>query len=284
MNRVVRWIAAGVAVVAAAALLAVGGIYVVSERVIVATYPLPPSSFHASTGAEAVARGKRLASAFGCADCHMSNLQGGYLDFAGYKSRNLTRLAKSFSDADFDRAVRAGIRPDGTSVAGEMPSDAYRYMPDADFADIVAYIRSLPASGEDIPTPSYDLAARWRFVTGKDHTDQFYFALKPALDLGPAHAKGRILAMTACGECHVTTLTGATQVFAEGVTPPDLSLVASYSRVDFLHFMHTGKAAGNRELTLMSDMARLRFSHFTDAELGDIYDYLAARGHKLNGG
>ncbi|HEY3778953.1 MAG TPA: hypothetical protein VGL35_12940 [Rhizomicrobium sp.] len=45
--------------------------------------------------------------------------------------------------------------------------------------------------------------------------------------------------------------------------------------------MRTGKAAGNRELRLMSVEARLRFSHFTDDEVNDLYSYLAARGRKL---
>jgi len=45
----------------------------------------------------------------------------------------------------------------------------------------------------------------------------------------------------------------------------------------------TGKAAGNRELPLMSTVARVRFRHFSDGELNAIYDYLAARGRKLTG-
>ena len=59
--------------------------------------------------------------------------------------------------------------------------------------------------------------------------------------------------------------------------------MASYDRGDFLKFMHTGKAAGNRELHMMSTVARVRMSKLTDAELNALYDYLAARGRKLTG-
>ena len=56
---------------------------------------------------------------------------------------------------------------------------------------------------------------------------------------------------------------------------PDLRMVGSYSRVDFATFMTTGKAAGERELVLMSAVARRRYSHFTDAEEDAVYNYLA---------
>ncbi len=191
-------------------------------------------------------------------------------------SRNLTRLAQTFSDADFDHAIRRGLRPDGTSVAEEMPADAFQFVTDADLGDMVSYIRSLPPAGADIAPPSYDLKARYKLLYGGGKVDAMWFAdQKPALDLGPNYARGRQLAMAACGECHTTSLHGQ-----PGATP-DLLIVASYDRADFVHFMRTGKAAGNRELPLMSDTARQRFSHFDDAELGQIYDYLAARGQKL---
>ncbi len=274
----------GIALVAVLGLglVGLGYVYGASQFDIGRTYPLPPSHFHASADPGAVARGGHLAQVYGCADCHTKTLQGAFLDFAGMTSRNLPLLAKVFSDADFDRAVRRGLRPDGTSVAEPMPSDSFQYMPDADLADIVAYVRAQPAAGADVPVPSYDMASRYQFVAGKAHTDQHWFGLqKPALDLGAHYAKGRMLAMTACGECHTTTLTGATEPFSEGVQPPDLSLVAAYERADFVNFLRTGKAAGNRELPLMSEIARARFSHFTEAEIGALYEYLAARGRKL---
>jgi hypothetical protein len=62
-----------------------------------------------------------------------------------------------------------------------------------------------------------------------------------------------------------------------------LSIVASYERADFLRFMRTGKAVGNRELPMMSAVARVRVSHLGDTDLNALYDYLAARGRKLTG-
>jgi hypothetical protein len=47
--------------------------------------------------------------------------------------------------------------------------------------------------------------------------------------------------------------------------------------------MRTGKAVGNRELPMMSAVARVRVSHLGDTDLNALYDYLAARGRKLTG-
>ena len=277
-----RWAARGAAVVAAIALLAVAYIYFASERLLDRPYPLAPSFVRASSGATAIARGDRLAHAFGCTDCHRPNLEGTFIPDFGVWSRNLTQLATTLSDQDFDRAIRHGVRPDGTSVAEFMPSDAFQYMSDADLADILAFIRSRPPQGASQPVPSYGLRQRYDLLTGKAKIGQMWFPLqKPALDLGPKYDRGRRLAMTACGECHTTELRG--EIPPQPGHPPDLSIVAAYARADFLKFMHTGKAVGNRELPMMSAVARVRISHLSGAELDALYDYLVARARKLTG-
>jgi cytochrome c553 len=125
------------------------------------------------------------------------------------------------------------------------------------------------------------LITRFGILLGIKKADTAWFPLqKPALDLGPRYARAREMAMTACGECHGTSLEG--QHGPPG-TPPDLSIVASYERADFLRFMRTGKAVGNRELPMMSAVARVRVSHLGDTDLNALYDYLAARGRKLTG-
>jgi cytochrome c553 len=283
MRRAWKWLGIGLGTVAGLALVSAVAGYLTSQLIISRSYVLSPSNLRASTDPGAVARGQHFAMAYGCTDCHSLSLQGTFIPDFGISSRNLTRLAATFSDADFDRAVRKGLRPSGGSVAEFMPSDAFQYMPDRDMADIVAYIRSLKPAGDDIPFPTYDLKLRVGLLIGEAHMDRYWFTQqKPALDLGAKYARGRVMAMTACGECHMSALTGPPPGLP-GPQPPDLSLVASYERADFLKFMHTGKAAGNRELPLMSATARARFSHFSDDELGEIYDYLAARGRKMSG-
>ena len=278
-----RWkwlITAVAAVLVGIPLLALAYIYVASEQMLDRKYPLPPSSIHAASGAAAIARGDRLAHAYGCTDCHRPNLEGTFIPDFGVWSLNLTQLARTFSDQDFDRAIRHGLRPDGTSVAEFMPSDAFQYMSDSDLADVLAFVRAHPPQGAPHAVPSYGIKLRVGLVLGIAKIGRAWFPLqKPALDLGPKYERGRQIAMTACGECHTTALHGETP--PQPHHPPDLSIVAAYDRPTFLKFMHTGKAAGNRELRMMSAVARVRVSHLSDADLDALYDYLAARARKL---
>ena len=83
-------------------------------------------------------------------------------------------------------------------------------------------------------------------------------------------AEGAYLARTACAECHGVQLAGSD--FA-----PDLRIAKGYTREQFAHFFQTGEALGGRDLPLMSEVARNRFSHFTDEEEDALYAYLMAR-------
>jgi mono/diheme cytochrome c family protein len=195
-------------------------------------------------------------------------------------SANLSVLAKTNSDADFDRAIRQGLRKDATSLL-LMPSYAYAAMPDDELAAIIAYIRSRPERGQQRPAPRWGLLVHAILAFDLAKTARGELAeRKNAFDAGPQHAAGRLLAQISCGECHATDLTGGPAA-GPMPAPPDLSIVASYDKGDFVKFMRTGKAAGDRELPMMSGTARARFSHFTDAEVSALYDYLAARGNAL---
>ena len=91
------------------------------------------------------------------------------------------------------------------------------------------------------------------------------------VDLGPQHKRGRMVAMTACTECHAAQLEGR-----DGDTP-NLDIVGAYNAQQFATLMRTGKPVGGRELRMMSGVARGRFVHFTDREVADLYAYLKAR-------
>src|SRR5689334_16869683 len=182
MHRFWKWAGIGLGAILVLASIGIGYLYVASERIIARTWPLPPSHVHASTVPGVIALGKHLIRPYGCPDCHRPNLQGTYIADFGMQSRNLTRLAAIFSDADFDRAIRKGLRPDGTSVAESMPSDSFQYMPDGDLTAIVSYIRSLKRAGADVSAPSYDLKTRWDVLQGTKKVVQAWFPLqKPAL-------------------------------------------------------------------------------------------------------
>jgi mono/diheme cytochrome c family protein len=72
---------------------------------------------------------------------------------------NLTPASRiaEWSDADLGRAIREGIRPDGTLIGPPMPFTMYRGLSDDDIGSIVMFLRSLPAtqSAEALPPSEY---------------------------------------------------------------------------------------------------------------------------------
>jgi len=60
-----------------------------------------------------------------------------------------------WSDAELARAIREGIRPDGSVIGPPMPILLYRGLSDGDLAAIVAFLRTLPAVANDPGTSEY---------------------------------------------------------------------------------------------------------------------------------
>lgn len=61
----------------------------------------------------------------------------------------------SWSDADIVRAIREGVRPDGTLIGPPMPILWYRGISDRDVAAIVAYLRSVDLVRNVVPNSEY---------------------------------------------------------------------------------------------------------------------------------
>lgn len=108
----------------------------------------------------------------GCGNCHtpkgpngpdMSNELGGFMvekspAFEAW-AVNITpgsRVA-DWSDAELARAIREGIRPDGTVIGPPMPIGLYRGLSDDDLYSIVAFLRTVPASDNTTPFSTYNI-------------------------------------------------------------------------------------------------------------------------------
>jgi cytochrome c553 len=238
--------------------------------------------FDRAAGQTDVQHGARLARVLGCAGCHGTDLTGQVweeeADFALSFSSNLTRALPGYSDGEIERAVRAGIRRDGSPLWG-MPSNIFLHLDRGDMAALIAYLRTLRPKGAAHPRIVFGPRGRREVATG---------AYKPApllvregRDLWPArldgrHEQARSITRATCAECHGLTLAG------QGEAPehtPDLVVAAAYTRAQFHHLLRTGVPVGGRQLVLMDVVARGRFVHLTDREVDAIYDYLVARAN-----
>jgi cytochrome c553 len=117
-------------------------------------------------------RGAYLASIMDCEGCHSGrgpdgaidpaqHLTGGTLGFelpglGTFWPPNLTPNPEGlggWTDEEVAAAIRTGVRPDGRQLAPIMPWQSYAALTDADAADLVAYLRSLPVSANRMPAP-----------------------------------------------------------------------------------------------------------------------------------
>jgi mono/diheme cytochrome c family protein len=278
MNRALRWLRN--AILGLVALVAVTLIvtYVVSERMLRRHYDATPRELSVAD-APSVTEGFHLAQTNGCTGCHGPKLQGQmFMDntlIARVASPSLTLAVTEYSNGQLEHIIRRGVRPDGQSVI-VMPSGSFSQFTDHDIASILAYLRSVPATGGQRRTRQLGPVARLMFVLGKFKPAAVEVQEADSLassypQLGQPHWKGAYLARTSCTECHGLNLGG------NAGRTPDLRVAAGYSLEQFTHFMRTGKALRNRELPLMSNMARRRFSHFTDEEIAELHGYLVAR-------
>lgn len=63
----------------------------------------------------------------------------------------------SWTDEEIIRAIRDGLRPDGTLIGPPMPSPFYRNISDNDARAIVAYMRNLPPVRNVVPASEYNI-------------------------------------------------------------------------------------------------------------------------------
>ena len=127
----------------------------------------------AASAEVSVERGEYLVRGpMGCGNCHTplgptgpileEELAGRLVDqnemMTAYGA-NLTPAGHiaDWTDEELARAIREGIRPDGTVIGPPMPIVQYRHIADDDLASIMAFLRTLPAVENEIPESTYNI-------------------------------------------------------------------------------------------------------------------------------
>ena len=282
---VLRW-GGRIAVGAIALVLIVAAVvYGLSEVRLGRTYTVTDHSITPRTDSASLALGARLAKVRGCADCHGANLGGSVMAEDPALGRlvapNLTMGGRGaqLEARDWERAVRHGIRRDGTPLR-VMPAQELTTMADDELEAIVGYIKSVPPVSTTQPPLKLGPLIRALFVAGQvkllaaeqiDHTKPHV----PHVEPEPTAKYGEYLAV-GCAGCHGPGLSGGK--IPGG--PPDWKPAANitptgigrYSQADFIHVMRTGaRPDGSQADSLMP--YRL-FKNMTDVELQAIYAYL----------
>jgi len=297
MKRVLKWVAIGLLAVI---LLATSVVYAVTEqrfgrhfKIEVAPLSVPPT-----TDAAALERGKHLATTRGCLECHGARGEGRlFLDempVMVLMPANLTPGGPvgKYTNEDWARAVRHGVRPDGSAILF-MPCEDYAELDDRDLGQIVAYLRTLPSSSNDPGRTRIGPMGRLLYLAGKlplvaaerlKHEKK----VPPAPPEERSVAYGRYLAQ-ACVGCHGGQLSGGP---IPGVPPewpeaanltPDPSGVKGMSEQAFLAVMRQGRSTRGKSIN-PEYMPWSIFKNLTDVELGAVYDYLKTLPPRPAGG
>lgn len=283
LRTVLKWGAVALGVVAVAALGFVGWVYAASEAHLRSFESPPAFAAEIPSDAAAIARGEHLATTRGCGGCHGEQLQGQPM-WGMVVTPNLASYARRQDAATFERALRHGIDHRGRGMYS-MPSFSFMALRDDDVAALYAYLRQAPVVDGPAPSTGMPFALRLVIAQGKDDVMPAWIERAPALEHQAAPdtplARGEYIAMTTCNECHGFSLRADVPWEGDGRTPDLVAMIAAYSEADFRKLMREGVPLGERDLELMDDVARARFSLFSDEEVGDLYAYLRARSERL---
>ena len=89
--------------------------------------------------------GDYLATTGGCKGCHLQDLSGGVPIQKNLLSSNLTPSGiGKWTETDFGKALRDGIRPDGRILSAVMPWPYTRFMTDDEIHALWLYVHSVP--------------------------------------------------------------------------------------------------------------------------------------------
>ncbi len=273
MKKVLKWSAAALGVLVGLTLLAGVALHPIGMKKLTRTFPgVSVEQVAIPTDAGALARGKHAATIWGCIRCHGDNLAGslmthdpidGYVPLlATIPASNLTSgeggIAGSYTDRDWVRAIRHGVKPGGQV---ELFMYDYSTMSDRDLGDLIAYLKQLPPVDAEQPAASYGpllpaFVAVGVFTPVAERID--HNAPRPAEPVpGATREYGKYLSAL-CSSCH-----------GGGLVQP---VHGSYSRDGFARAVRTGILPSGTEIGRA--MPPRIYGELNDTELAALWLYL----------
>jgi mono/diheme cytochrome c family protein len=261
----------------------------------------------ARTEEDTVTRGEYLLRAGGCFSCHTApggqKMAGGRAlatPFGTFYSPNITPDPETgigrWTDAQFLRALREGVRPDGANYFPVFPYPSFTGIADSDALAIKAYLFSLPAVRQqnrphDVPFPF-----SWRFLqTGWKLLFFTPGPFQPASERSLAYNRGGYLvtALAHCGECHTPrnflgamrsdqrlagTPDGPDGQIVPNITPDPATGIGKWDKNDVIELLKTGTTPEQSRIKgAMREVVEDGLKYLNDGDLEAIADYLFAQ-------
>lgn len=217
-------------------------LYLIGMQKLTKSYPdIPVQAITIPTDEAAVARGRHIAVTWSCTYCHGDDLSGTLVEddpFLGtIPGPNLTSgeggIAKSYTDIDWIRAIRHGVKPNSRVV---IKMGNYYIMSDQDLGDLIAYLKQIPPVDSNLPTihigPILPLGpALGYLMPAAEQID--HDAPRPAAPVPGATVEYGNYLSAICMGCHSANLN---------------SRLEEWSQEDFFRMMQTGALPDEEQL------------------------------------
>jgi len=265
---------------------------------------LPLGTAAAGTVAD---RGELVYRVAGCENCHSDREHGGARLAGGrrlatplgtFYTPNITPDPTTgigrWSEAEFKRALRDGVGPDGRQYYPSFPYTSYSRLSDEDIHALWSYLRSVPAVHQ--ANKSHQLPWYLRFRPLLWGWKRLYFqpgAYQPVAAKSAQWNRGAYLVNGAahCSECHTPrnrlggfragaflagTLAGPDGLVVPNITPDRQYGIGAWSRSDLVQYLATGnRPDGDCAGSLMAEVIDNGLKYLAKADLEAIAAYVA---------
>ncbi len=300
MNRFLKWGLIFVAGLISLLAIASGVIYINSENRLNQIYDTNIAAVQVPDTTAALERGRYLVATVGsCVDCHGEDYSGKVVVddpmLGSFIGKNLTAgqggIGQKYTDIDWVRAIRHGIKPDGSPIL-IMPSMDYYNLSDEDLGAMIAYLKTLPPVNGVVEESHVGPLGRVLIATDQmtaisaeviQHTQPH-----PGAPERAATAEyGKYIASITCIGCHNPAFSGGPILGAPPEAPEASNLtpggeLANWDEEDFIQTLRTGMDPGGKILD-PNFMPWPNFIQMTDEDLGALWAYLSSLPAKETG-
>lgn len=283
MKRVLKWIGMILGGLVVLVIVAAVVLSVIGASRLDKTHDIQAENVTIPGGEAALARGEHLVNV-ACKSCHGAELTGQPMidepPIGTIYAANITGLDDTHTDADLVRAIRHGLDTDGRQLM-IMPAESFIYFSEEDLGSVIAYLKTVPRTGEERPAPK--LGPMGRILMGAGLFGDIFPAAYIDHDLpfpempeiGANVAYGAYLSRF-CSSCHGAELAGGQPPDPESPPAPNLTTagaLGNWTEEDFITTMRTGVTPSGRQLDPVF-MPWESFGKFEDDELRGLWMYL----------
>lgn len=292
MKKLLKWVGIITAILFGLVACGAAYFYFASQSRLEKIYNLPAENVTIPTSAAELEYGHHIFQFRGCESCHGEKLEGKvYLSdpaLGEVIATNLTSgkggVGGTYSDADWIKTIRHGVRPTGKPLIF-MPSTEFYFLSDADLGAVIVYIKSAAPVDHVQPASSLSITGRAamtfvKFITFIPAELIPHTAPRPIPPAaGITAAYGEYLTYS-CKVCHGLRMSGGKiPGFPQG-WPSAANLTTSperylpyWDKEGFIKIIRSGITRHGREINPQY-MPWSSYKHMTDDELEAVWVYL----------